>query len=267
MQVVGLCRFSYPALGGFRTGHADPAERARFLYRPARLEERFRLFESFTLPSLQAQADPDFTFVVVTGDDLPGWALDRLKGLLAGLPQAVHRACPPGVHRKVMQAAINDARHRGAPECLQFRLDDDDAVSRDFIAGIRAAARDVTGSLATQRMLAIDFNHGHVARPTPRGIEALPVARNYWAPGLAMLTRVRDGLTVMNFNHAAIWKFMPTLTFNRPHSFVRGLGSSNDSQFHDGTGLTLLDPAGEALFRAEYGICADRVRRIWQGAE
>lgn len=266
MQVLGLCRFSYPAIGGFRVSHDDPAERARFLYHRPRLEERFRLFESFTLPSLQAQTDPDFTFVVVTGDDLPEWAHARLTGLLARLPQAVHRAFPPGVHRGVMQAAINGERDHHGPPSLQFRLDDDDAVSRHFVADIRTAARDVAGMLTTHRMLAIDFNHGHVARPTARGIEAAPVARSYWAPGLAMLTRAQNRLTVMNFNHSAIWKFMPTLTFNRPHSFVRGLGDSNDSQFHDGAGLTLLDTAGEDLFRAEYGICADRVREICRPA-
>ncbi|MCP3879258.1 MAG: hypothetical protein GY701_12850, partial [Sulfitobacter sp.] len=50
MQVLGLCRFSYPALGGFQVGHDSTADRIAYLYDPARLEERFRLFETVALP-------------------------------------------------------------------------------------------------------------------------------------------------------------------------------------------------------------------------
>ena len=49
MQVIGLCRFSYPAIGGFQVEHADPAARSAYLYAPARMEERFRTFSKETI--------------------------------------------------------------------------------------------------------------------------------------------------------------------------------------------------------------------------
>ena len=52
MQVIGLCRFSYPAIGGFQVDHPDIAARIAYLYGPARMEERFATFETLTLPPL-----------------------------------------------------------------------------------------------------------------------------------------------------------------------------------------------------------------------
>ena len=37
MQVIGLCRFSYPALGGFQVVHETIEERIAYLYSDARI--------------------------------------------------------------------------------------------------------------------------------------------------------------------------------------------------------------------------------------
>lgn len=264
MQVLGLCRMSYPALGGFQTEHHTVEDRARFLYAPERMEARLRAFEAFTLPALKAQTDPDFTLVVVIGDDLPARWRDRITGLLEGLPQAVIRAMPPGRHRSIMQEVINDARD-GRP-CIQFRMDDDDAVAVSFVARVRAAAADVAGLVARNRLVAIDFNRGHSARPCAQGIEAEAVARQFWVPSLAVVAAPAARLTVMNFAHLKLWQFMPVLSLPDPDMFVRGLNDWNDSDLAAGPEARLLDAEGEALFRRAYGICADRVRAIYGGA-
>lgn len=261
MQVLGLCRMSWPALGGFQTEHATLAERVRFLYAPERMEARLRAFEAFTLPALMGQTDPDFTLVVVIGDDLPGRWRERIEALLARLPQAVIRALPPGPHRSVMQAVINEARD-GRP-CIQFRMDDDDAVALSFVQKVRAAAADVAGLVARNRMVAIDFNRGHSARPCAQGIEAEAVARQFWTPALAVVVQPGEARTVMNFSHAKLWQFMPVIGLNDPDMFVRGLNDWNDSAVALGPGAGLLDAEGEALFRRAYGICADRVRALY----
>ncbi|QRN78674.1 MAG: hypothetical protein JK586_09395 [Nocardiopsis sp. BM-2018] len=264
VQVIGLCRFSYPAAGGFQINHASPEDRARFLYDPARLEARLRSFEALTLPCLRAQSDPDFSFLVVIGNDLPGWSRARLEALLADLPQAVLQAHPPGgAHRQVMQAAINSLRLEPVRRCLQFRLDDDDAVNCRFVERLRAAALDARPLAAQHRLLAIDFNQGHIVRPGPEGLHSAPVKRAYWAPGLAVLAGPWVRLTVMNFNHARLWHHMPTLTLPEPDMFLRGISETSDSAFHRNTPLTLLDAAGEAHFRTAFGICAERVRQLY----
>ena len=46
MQVIGLCRFSYPGEGGFQVTHDSLRARMAHLYAPARMEERFATFET-----------------------------------------------------------------------------------------------------------------------------------------------------------------------------------------------------------------------------
>ena len=69
MQVIGLCRFSYPALGGFQREHETIEQRKAFLYDEARLKHRLRLFQAFNLPSILAQTDTDFQYLILVGDD------------------------------------------------------------------------------------------------------------------------------------------------------------------------------------------------------
>ena len=109
MQVIGLCRFSYPAVGGFQVKHKDHDTRKAYLYATERMEERFRYFETTTLPGLRAQSDADFTFVVLIGNDLPDQHVERLLALVETMPQAAIIARAPGPHRAVCQNILNAA--------------------------------------------------------------------------------------------------------------------------------------------------------------
>jgi len=263
-QVIGLCRFSYPALGGFQRQHDSPQDRARFLYDPARLDERFRLFETVTLPGIRGQTDPDFTFLVVIGEDFP--RRDRLEALLEDVPQAVIRAYPPRPHREVMREAINTLRDPDAPLSIQFRLDDDDGVNLRFVERLRGVTRSCRPLFLQNLKVAVDFNRGHVLRASDRGIEAEAVIRTCWAPGMAIVLRQGNMQTVMNFAHQSVWQHMPTLALPDPDMFLRGWNPFNDSAFTPGDGFRLLDPDAEAAFRAAYGVDADQVRAVWRRA-
>ena len=158
MQVIGLCRFSYPAIGGFQVEHDTIEERIRFLYAEERLEERFQLMETVALPCLRAQTDPDFDLIIVIGDSLPAHHEARLRDLVAGMPQVRIEKHPPMPQRAVMKDILNKARRDQDKPCLQFRYDDDDAVSVDFIERLRATISDCPGLVARHRSVAVDFN-------------------------------------------------------------------------------------------------------------
>ncbi|OWU68711.1 putative rhamnosyl transferase [Marinibacterium profundimaris] len=265
MQVIGLCRFSYPAEGGFQVEHGTLKERIAYLYAPERLEERFRTFEAFTLPALRAQTDGDFTLAIVIGEDLAAPFRARLEALVADMPQARILPRPPGPHRQVMQEAINSVRRAKGPS-LQFRMDDDDAVAVTYVETLREAARDVRGLLRRHRHLAIDFNQGYIARPSAEGIAAAPTQVPYTTAALALMFREDVPLSVMNFAHAKVGRRMPTVTFSGEDMLVRGHNDFNDSRQKPGVKpvkLTPLDAAGEAHFRATYNIDADRVRALY----
>lgn len=268
MQVIGLCRFSYPALGGFQVEHESPEARADFLYDPVRMEERFATFETLTLPPLRAQSDPDFILLIVIGDTMPDVLLSRLLDLVEDMPQAVVVPRAPGRHRQVMREVINAARTDTGLPSLQFRMDDDDAVAVDYVARLRAAAGDLAPLIAKTRYTGIDFNTGFIARIGPGGIAAKPTTETLWTPGLGMAVAPGASRGIMNFSHAKLSRVMPVTSFPDEHMYIRGHNAFNDSRQKDGIApvrLPPLDASGEALFRDRFSIDADHVRRVMAG--
>lgn len=268
MQVVGLCRFSWPGIGGFQVEHQSLDERIAYLYAPERMEERFRTFETITLPPLKAQTDGDFQFIIVIGESLPQAYRDRLAELVSDMPQAVIQAHPPGPHRKVMQAALNAVRADSTDPCLQFRMDDDDAVARVYVERLRQAARDLHSLSMKHTLVAIDFNQGFIARPGPNGIAATPTKAAYTTAALALMVRPSSRLSIMNFAHNKLAQHMPTATFTGEDMLVRGHNDFNDSRQRPRVKpvpLTPLDAAGEDHFRHVFAIDADRVRQVYSG--
>ncbi|WP_027244910.1 putative rhamnosyl transferase [Leisingera daeponensis] len=264
MQVIGLCRFSYPAIGGFQVEHETIEQRIAYLYDAERMEERFRLLETIALPCLREQTDQDFTLIVVTGDSLPRIHRDRLHDLTADMPQVQIRAEPPRRHREVMKEILNSARRDPDQPCLQFRHDDDDAVSVDFTERLRAAAGDCQGLLRKNRSVAFDFNRGYLAEAGPQGIRAAEDVFPYVVAALGMYVRGGCPLTVMNFAHHKINRFMPTVTVTDAPMFVRTRNRFNDSRdMAGGPALEPLTPELAGAFEARFAVREARVRDVF----
>lgn len=267
MQVIGLCRFSYPALGGFQIEHDSVRDRAAFLYDPVRMDERFATFTALTLPPLRAQTDPDFTLAIVVGDEMPDPLLARLLDLVEDIPQAVIIPRAPGRHRQVMCEVINQVRDDRPLPSLQFRMDDDDAVSVSFVQRLREAAGDLAPMLRKHRYVGIDFNQGHIARIGPRGIHAKPCLETLWTPALGMAVAPGASRGIMNFSHVKLARVMPVVTLPGEDMYIRGHNAFNDSRQKDGikpVRLPLLDAQGEAQFRLSYNVDADQVRALYR---
>lgn len=268
MQTIGFCRFSYPAEGGFQVEHDTLAARRAYLYAPERLDERFRHFETICLPSIRAQTDPDFIFVVLIGDDLPEPWLSRLQGLLADVPQACLIAKAPGPHRKVCQQVLNQVRDLSQP-CLQFRHDDDDAVALSFVETLKQAAADVAPLLAKHRMVGFDWNRGYVARPDAEGICGEVQVTPFWGVAQAAFVQAETRQTVMNFGHQKLPFFMPCLTFTEEVMYLRGHNDFNDSRQKKHVKpmpLPRLDAAGEADLKRLFDIDVDQMRKAFARA-
>ena len=140
MQVIGICRFSYPAEGGFQRLHESLEERCAYLYEDERLNKRFATLETVTLPSIRSQTDKDFSFFVFIGSSLPQASKDRIYAAVRDIPQVQIIEREPGPYRTEMQSIFDEVRNPDAEICAQFRLDDDDAVGVDFVKNLRIAA-------------------------------------------------------------------------------------------------------------------------------
>lgn len=137
--IFGYMRFSYLGRSDARLARStdDLEKRKQALYAPERMEERFHFFEKLCAPSLRWQSDQDFRFAIFTSPELPEPYKERLHAITADIPQveivyddATHitYAVDPWIAR---QPAVHTTR------TLHFRLDDDDAMSNDFIATLR----------------------------------------------------------------------------------------------------------------------------------
>ncbi|WP_299883195.1 putative rhamnosyl transferase [uncultured Sulfitobacter sp.] len=268
MQAIGLCRFSYPALGGFQVEHETIEDRIAYLYDDRRLEERFRLFETVALPCLRAQTDPDFSLIIVVGDQFPPHHQHRLETMIADVPQALIHREPPRRQREVMKEILNDARIAPGKPCLQFRYDDDDAVAVDFIEKLRQAASDCAPLLKRHKSVALDWNQGFIAEFGADGIAAAEVYRPFNVAALGMYVKGNCPLTIMNFNHHKLPQFMPAISLPDPAMYVRSHNAYNDSRqgFVKGVTVEPLTPEGEAQFRNRFAIDADRVRQAFSTA-
>lgn len=268
MQTIGLCRFSYPALGGFQVEHETIEERIAYLYDHDRLEERFQLLETVALPCLKAQTDPDFSLIIVIGDQFPKQHEERLADLVADFPQALLHKEPPRNQREVMKEILNAARLDPSEPCLQFRYDDDDAVSVDFIQRLREAARDVAPLLAQHKTVAFDWNNGYVAEFGPEGISATEIFRQFYVASLGMYIRGDCPMTIMNFAHEKISRFMPTISFSEPPMWVRSHNGYNDSRQKPVKQIPVkpLTDAEIKIFRDRFAIDIDHVKRVFSGA-
>jgi len=266
MKTVGICRFSYVGLGGFKVDHGDRAALAEFLFSPERMEERFRLFETITLPSVAAQTDPDFTFLIVTGKHFPSPYLERLKRLTAPIPQCQIVQYPPRKHRIIMAKALNDWRGPPDTPCLQFRLDDDDAMAVTFVEKFKQTAQDLSAITARHDAVAVDFNQGYVFTAGKEGVKLWPYHYAYSAIALGMIVGAGNTDTIMSHGHQNLWKTMPTMTFTGEDMMMRGHNDFNDSRLKGKKNVfdyQPMDDATAAHIKATFGVDQQHVRDVF----
>jgi hypothetical protein len=267
MQAIGLCRFSYPALGGFQVEHETIEERIAFLYQYERLEERFRLFEAIALPCLRAQTDPDWGLVIIIGDQFPQDHLERLHDITADLPQITIQAHAPKPNRDMLKDVLNAARIDPDQPCLQFRYDDDDAVSVDFIEKFRKAAADAAPLTRQHRAVGFDWHNGYVAEFSADGIAATQMWRKQYVASLGVHIKGGAKVTIHNFAHEKIDRFMPLISFPDKAMWVRSHNGFNDSRQKKVKEVPVepLTGAEEQIFKDRFAIDVDVIREKFAG--
>lgn len=229
MQVIGICRLSYPAEGGFQRLHECLEERCAYLYEDERLNKRFATLETVTLPSIRSQTDKDFSFFVFIGSSLPQASKDRIYAAVRDIPQVQIIEREPGPYRTEMQSIFDEVRNPDAEICAQFRLDDDDAVGVDFVKDLRIAARRSQSILNYSGKIAIDFSSGFAATFTDRGVKLALIQKRLWTPALAILLLPRCKRSILNYGHHRLAEDMPVVTIPNQNMFIRSFHGDNDS--------------------------------------
>ncbi|APO85769.1 glycosyltransferase [Marivivens sp. JLT3646] len=231
IQMLGLCRFSYPSeVGAFRHNAQTMDELRAELYGPSRMATRFFFFEQIVLPALKVQTDPNFRMVLLAGERMPDEYKERLTALCSSVPQIEIVFAEEGrVHREICREVMVRHRDPSADIVAEFRIDDDDAVATDFIETGRSVVGASYGLADQHGMLCVDFAHGILLGFDRNGVRAQNVKERMWTPAQIFCRRPDDKRSILDMNHIKAWAHMPTVSMASRLMFVRGAHFGNDS--------------------------------------
>ncbi len=233
LQVVGLCRWSYPSqVGAFKNKGRSLEDLREELYNARRLDVRMFFMEHLVLPSLRQQIDKDFSLILMLGDQLPDPWRSKLLNLIDDVPQVKPVFLPEGQnHMDTCKEVMLAERDHDADVTVEFRLDDDDAVAAGFVQELRRNFRALRPIYRDNTCVALDYSRGFLMRCENDGtIGYEPVEARLWTPALALYMPPGHKRSLLNYPHMRTWRTMPVLTLNKKPMFVRGAHEGNDSE-------------------------------------
>ena len=122
--------------------------------RPGWLEERFRLFERHCLPSVAAQTRTDFTWLIYFDIDTPPVFRERIERNQQIFPFTPYFT--PLFRSEGWPRSVREALDSPAQWLLTTRLDNDDAISTDFVERLREAV----DAMPAPRRCSLNFPDG-----------------------------------------------------------------------------------------------------------
>lgn len=230
MHMIYQMRYSYFGTSGWKS---ETAQDKAKLFDDARLDKRHYFLEKIALRSLADQLDRDFGLVVLTSEDLPDRHARRLRetcgDLLGDRAHVIQR--PPDKVGLWFKRHLRQHFDR-APWSVQIVLDDDDAVSADFTARLRAEAAaavalrgpgEAYSILSHARGISAVFRDGRLSlrhRNSP--------ATNL---GLALVAKTGSNRNPYNFAHKFILERRPVrVIYSQTPAYIRAIHDTNDSR-------------------------------------
>lgn len=193
---VILTRFNVPTKG----------REAEIRGRKGWLSRRFDLFEAFCLPSVAAQTERGFRWIIYFDSGTPPEFRTRIERAQRIFPFiALFREELP------LADVIADVRAQLPATCdrvLTTRLDNDDALARDFVTTVQRAAQDVSNGTALNIAQGYAWRDGWVyaardeSGPFASVVEAMAGLQTIWSRPHALLAQA---FTLKQIKAAPSW--------------------------------------------------------------
>ncbi|MBL4805707.1 MAG: hypothetical protein JKY31_00270 [Rhodobacteraceae bacterium] len=264
VHVAGVIRFSYPCDGGFKRKYDSADAKRADLYSLERLDNRFHLFEALCLHTLKRQTDKNFSLGILVGEDLPRHYYNRMMDNLADFPEAKLISLPMMSHREAVTRAFNTLYDQDMPFRFGFRLDDDDAVSVNFVEQLHANIPSLLLRSAGKTPIALSFPKG-VTIAGGAGDRSLYPAVFATPPsaGLAVLTNANWPETIYRLPHHKIQTQVCTVMDPRELMYLRVIHSDNDSE-HSIPNLTIgmPDKILQQQVQRQFGLSVTQLKAL-----
>jgi Putative rhamnosyl transferase len=227
LHIIGITRYSVvsaPESRRFRETMAVDYETAcRRIWSDERMGLRSRLFSAMCLPSMEiaARKHADFLFIVVTSSAMPQKWKDDLREKVAGKNWCQIVEAPAeswlGSIKPRVKALVGDDR------AYTFRLDDDDALSADFVETVLSHQNVPDGTV-------LSFDRGLVLQATDAGRPILrPKSTIKSSMGMGIFTRGPEPKLIYQLgNHTRVDERAQVVHVKTP-SWILGRHATNDS--------------------------------------
>lgn len=227
MMIVGHCRFSYFGLTDTGREILTEDDAHQKLWTDERMNARFHLFENLLLPSIRAQTDPHFSLVILTSEKMPDRFHRRLAEATRDVPQIAILRTESTSANRVLGEVIHEANDKGRKPSVNFRVDDDDAFSIDYVEKLREASERLPlGSL-------ISFPRGLMAFsdvPSPR---CCMEQKTWIAIGLATINAPDDRRNPFWMQHRRAHRSRPSYLDPRFFAYIHTLHAFNNTGGYD----------------------------------
>ena len=223
-EIIGFCRFSFFGPSDTKLDYSDRQVAFNNLYDAKRMETRFSLFENLFLPTIAAQTDPDYRLIVLSSACMPEAYRSRLAMLCATVPQIELVFSESEDLGKVIAKYTRVKEYRGKG-LMQFRIDDDDALSRHYIAQLRDWAPRMRNEMIMTK---------------PRGLmvytgagtaDVAPMHRTLTGAGYAFYTEGPTRKNVLGFAHIKSGQRFAFISDPSVASFIQTFTTTTDTSF------------------------------------
>jgi hypothetical protein len=161
------------------------------------LEHRFELFERFCLPSVSAQTNLSFTWLIRFDDQVPEPYVRRMRAHVQAFPNLLLVPARRGFHNVIPELLGSRTEW-----LLTTRFDSDDALHRDAIDVVQQSCRDL------RELVFINMQYGYAyAHPEGYAVRIRDRSNNT----ISLLERRTDALphTAICVGHADAGSFAP----------------------------------------------------------
>ena len=234
--MIGLCRFSYIATSNnWAAVSGDVDHKKAFLFSEDRMKIRIDFLKRFLLPSVAAQTDQNFDFVLLVSSLLPEKYLDAVRLITCDLPN-VHIVALDPMNMKTACRKAYDQRRESGDDDILFRIDDDDALSIDYVERLKDVASK-SSDLADLRV--VSFTNGIMADfAREQGtVQFSDYSGRLYSAGLAVLGSRTRGTHPYAFSHHKADEGKLTILVPGAPAFIRSLHAESDSQFKWSSGM------------------------------
>jgi Putative rhamnosyl transferase len=179
------------------------------------LRQRIELFERYCVPSVAAQSNRDFSWIVYFDRESPGWLRDRIAGhSRTGAFTPIFRE---SVSNEEIVSDIQELIDSERRDLLTTNLDNDDGIAADFIDRIQSAPTTTTATAIYMRLGLIRCPSGLYLHQYPRN--AFNSVRGPWSARL----------TCWSEWHTDFDRLMPVVELDGPPGWLQVVHGSNVS--------------------------------------